>query len=80
VPTVGPPRPDPHGALGRHVVTVTEREAFAARVACLEEEAARPSPAAPAVTDRAATREETPRTASAPHPSPTDTGAVPESP
>jgi transposase InsO family protein len=61
---------------GRHLATVPEREAFAASVACLEEEAAGPSPAAPPAAAPAAAPTATPRTASAQQPTATDNEAV----
>lgn len=65
---------------GRHVVTVPERQAFAASVACLEQEATATS-AAPATTaEPAAAPEETPTTAAARHRSATDAEAVTASP
>jgi transposase InsO family protein len=65
---------------GRRIVTVPEREAFAASVACLEGEAACTSPAAPAVAEPAAAPAETPETAPARDPSATEAGAVTASP
>jgi transposase InsO family protein len=61
---------------GRRLVTVPERQAFAASVTCLEEEAAGTSPAAPAGAEPAAAPTETPEKAPARQPTPTDAEAV----